>query len=264
MKKLIITLSFVCCAVCMYAQDLISLNDGTTIKAKVTEVSDNEIVYKKFSNLEGPSYRAKKNLVSKITYANGSTEIYSQHTAKPVVKNELKKTIFQVDPLGIVQFGPVMGVEFLAGQNSYIDVHYRWVYGGLLYHMLASDFFNRDYQASITNSGIGIGYKYMLPSRSSHRMYIGGFLEHLKMSETYNPGEWNEEESKTKGIVYCADWGYRWHFSKMSLSVGANIGFQNSYYSKYSDEDFSERGLKTSKEEGTMRPLLLAKVTLGF
>jgi len=55
--------------------DIIYLRDGTTIKAKVEEVSETKIKYKNYNNLEGPSYIITKNKVLRIKYANGTSEI---------------------------------------------------------------------------------------------------------------------------------------------------------------------------------------------
>ncbi|MDO9340508.1 MAG: hypothetical protein Q7T72_08285 [Bacteroidales bacterium] len=61
-----------------FAQDKIYKTDRTIIEAKVQEVGDAEIKYKKFSNLNGPIYILKKEDVSMIVYENGEKEVYNQ------------------------------------------------------------------------------------------------------------------------------------------------------------------------------------------
>jgi len=45
------------------------------ILCKVLEIDDNNIKYKKFSNITGPTYVIKKSEVFKIKYSNGTSEI---------------------------------------------------------------------------------------------------------------------------------------------------------------------------------------------
>jgi hypothetical protein len=69
----------------VFAQDIIHKNDSTTIEAKVQEIGETEIKYKKFANQDGPVYTVKKSDVSYIMYQNGEKEVYSV-PPPPVVK----------------------------------------------------------------------------------------------------------------------------------------------------------------------------------
>jgi hypothetical protein len=55
--------------------------DGTIIKAKILEVSDESIKYKKADNPDGPTYTASKSSITSINYANGDVEKFSTETA---------------------------------------------------------------------------------------------------------------------------------------------------------------------------------------
>ena len=68
----------------MFAQDIITLKDGTDIQAKVLEVGQDEISYKKFSNLEGPTYKMGIADILMITYQNGEQEMYNTNNEKKV------------------------------------------------------------------------------------------------------------------------------------------------------------------------------------
>lgn len=61
----------------MMAQDVIVKKDGSTILVKVEEINSNEIKYKKWSNLEGPTYSVSKSEISRINYQNGDVEMIS-------------------------------------------------------------------------------------------------------------------------------------------------------------------------------------------
>ena len=56
------------------AQDVIVKKDGSTILSKVVEVSDTQVKYKKFSNLEGPMYIVSISELTSINYQNGEKE----------------------------------------------------------------------------------------------------------------------------------------------------------------------------------------------
>ena len=60
------------------AQDIILKNDGSEIKSKVIEVTLNEVKYKRFDNIDGPTYTLIKTDIFKINYQNGTSEVYNQ------------------------------------------------------------------------------------------------------------------------------------------------------------------------------------------
>jgi hypothetical protein len=58
------------------AQDVITLIKGGNIQAKVQEIKSKEIVYKKFSNLNGPNYYIDIEDVEKINYESGAVDVF--------------------------------------------------------------------------------------------------------------------------------------------------------------------------------------------
>ena len=78
MGKILLSLALAAAfAIPSFAQDIVILKNGTSIDAKVLEVDDNSIRYKKFDNPEGPTYTEKKEAISEIRYKNGSKEIFN-------------------------------------------------------------------------------------------------------------------------------------------------------------------------------------------
>jgi len=61
-----------------FAQDVITLKNGTDINALVQEIGDVEVLYKKFDNPNGPNYTLKKSEILMIRYVNGSKDIFSE------------------------------------------------------------------------------------------------------------------------------------------------------------------------------------------
>ena len=76
MKQLLMFL-FLLCSVSASAQDVIVKKDGSTILSKVLEVGQNEIKYKKYDNLEGPTYTINKSELQAINYQNGAKDTFS-------------------------------------------------------------------------------------------------------------------------------------------------------------------------------------------
>ena len=62
----------------IYAQDVIFKKNGDEIKAKVEEIGSTDIKYKKFENLNGPSYTIAKSEVFIVKYENGTKDIINQ------------------------------------------------------------------------------------------------------------------------------------------------------------------------------------------
>lgn len=82
MKRLLFILAFaVCGSFCLSAQDIITLHDGTDIQAKILEVTTTEVKYKKFSNLEGPTFSLPKSDIQIVHYQNGENEVFNSFTA---------------------------------------------------------------------------------------------------------------------------------------------------------------------------------------
>jgi hypothetical protein len=65
------------------SQDVIILKDsGDRIQAKVIEVGENDVKYKKFDNQEGPIYTISKAEIDMILYVNGSKDVFIEEPDK--------------------------------------------------------------------------------------------------------------------------------------------------------------------------------------
>lgn len=86
MKKALILVVSVLIVSTVKAQDLIVLKNAEEILAKVTTITTDTITYKKWSNLEGPSYTTPKSAIFYIKYQNGEKDIFQ----KEDMVNEIK------------------------------------------------------------------------------------------------------------------------------------------------------------------------------
>lgn len=67
----------------LQAQDVITMDDGTTIVAKVLDISSTEVKYKKYSNPNGPTYTIGIGKINSITFENGEKEVFSKNAESP-------------------------------------------------------------------------------------------------------------------------------------------------------------------------------------
>jgi hypothetical protein len=58
------------------AQDIITLKNGDEIKSKVLEVLSDQVKYKKWENIDGPTYSSMKTEVFMIKYQNGTKDVF--------------------------------------------------------------------------------------------------------------------------------------------------------------------------------------------
>jgi len=63
-----------------YAQDIITTKKGEDIKAKVLEITIQEVKYKKVENPDSPIYSLLKSDILMIRYENGSKDIFNEET----------------------------------------------------------------------------------------------------------------------------------------------------------------------------------------
>ncbi len=73
------------------AQDIITTKDGTDIQAKILEVTTKEVKYKKFNNMDGPTFTMLKSDILIVRYQNGENEVFkeSRKTTSPNSGNEV-------------------------------------------------------------------------------------------------------------------------------------------------------------------------------
>jgi len=77
MKKIILlTLIAIFTLTLCYSQDVITTRSGESIQARVLEVGQTEIKYKKFDNPEGPVYWILKSVVLMVKYENGTVDVF--------------------------------------------------------------------------------------------------------------------------------------------------------------------------------------------
>lgn len=94
-KSIVLFLAGLCGLSSAVAQDLIFRTDASRIEAKVTEITPEEVRYKRFSNPDGPTYVLPVKDIRYIEYPNGEKEVFS--TSEPIPATPLTPAT-PVDP----------------------------------------------------------------------------------------------------------------------------------------------------------------------
>lgn len=73
-----------------FSQDIITNKNGEDIKAKVIEVNQTEIKYKKHGSQSGPTYTLDKREILMVRYEDGTKDIFNEQTEKSKTSNSKK------------------------------------------------------------------------------------------------------------------------------------------------------------------------------
>jgi hypothetical protein len=273
MKKVII-LTLICFLFSgiLSAQDIIVLKTGLEVKSKVLEITQSEIKYKKFDNLDGPTISVSKSEVVMIRYQNGTNDIISsnlpaQETERSKTESRLNSRPFRMgfyaEPLGIVQFGPHLGAEMTIANHLIIDGHLRFSSIGLLMRVVTADD-EEGLPDKLSGTGFGGGFKFLAPSRIGG-FYIGALFEISSLTETYAEGDAWVWESKQNMIIPMVSTGYKFRFpSGFYFNTGANLGASvitdaSWHYLKNYKNDSS-----IHKDDTGVHPFGMLEVALGI
>ena len=94
MKRLLLTLAMIVCAAQMLvAQDVIVTRQAERIDARVLEVSETAIKYKKTSNPDGPTFVLSTEKIASILYANGEVQVFEQQQPKVTPVEQQPKSV---------------------------------------------------------------------------------------------------------------------------------------------------------------------------
>lgn len=87
MRSILLSIAFFTFLI-SFSQDEITKKDGLILKVKVTEITDDIVKYKKFENLEGPTYNLEMIKISQIKYQNGSIDKFEEDKMEPTLNIE--------------------------------------------------------------------------------------------------------------------------------------------------------------------------------
>lgn len=85
-----------------FAQDLITKKDGTDIEAKILEVSNTELKYKKLDNMDGPVFTIPTSEVLIVRYSNGTNQVFQ---SAPTLSASKKRSGYYATDISLIEPG---------------------------------------------------------------------------------------------------------------------------------------------------------------
>lgn len=255
---------FLTCVFSAKAQDKIILLDGSSVQAKVREVSPRQVIYRRWDNQDGPEYVVNRRDVDRIVYQNGTEEVitrsrFSREPRRPAVphasegdnREVLQRTSVSGYGKNILSIAPIqMTNESAAG----LGIHYERMLDKnniiALYIPVALSFFEDEVsnngwssmyypKKSRTMAYIYPGAKFY-PAGSAHRVSYSvgpsfglGFGTKYKEKRTIDPGTGSVIYTYDEGSVFKAGFlvtnGLNIQPTK-ALYVGLELGVGIFYY----------------------------------
>jgi len=207
---------------------------------------------------------AAKNIITKcllIIIIVIFTIIPNQLFAQFDEDNSISPFALSVNPLGVLQFGPMINMEFGFPNNLVINIHTRFHSAGLLSYATPEESDDID---DLSGMAFGGGLLFFMTD-NKHKPYVGGLIEYHTHDILYLEGNVDEWERTDKGIVLIANGGYRFRFSGgFFMNAGAYLGAAILNYEwDYADPTYSEAG-DDDKEGTDVTPFGMIEFTLGF
>ncbi len=110
---------------------------------------------------------------------------------------------FWINPLGFVQFGPTIGVEFKTIRTLFLGAHFRYAAMGALYNAIEADAgYEEEAEIWMGSGALGVEAKYYASlGNSPHFLYYGMFGEYVWGGHTLYQGGEHVRDSTTGAYV---------------------------------------------------------------
>lgn len=176
--------------------------------------------------------------------------------------NSMKGVSLSLNPLGFLQFGPIVNAEVGLTDHVVLNGHIRFASLGLLSKVVMYDEDDDIYPDHIAGTGIGGGVIYFFGDKKS-KPYLGGLLEFHNTVSTYDTGFTYEWESESNMVVVLVNGGYRFRFDggfyvNTGAYFGAAVGEDNWYYTNPEVPEYGEMNPSSSTF-----PFGMLELTLG-
>ena len=195
----------------------------------------------------------------------GEQTEFSFETNSPVYtlefdEEDISKFALSINPLGFIQFGPVINAEFGIKENIALNTHVRFPSLGVLTYVLK---YHDDGLDELSGIAFGGGLIYFFGENMS-KPYVGGMIEYHRTESLYAKNEGWEWSQIDRSGVFIFNGGYRWRFEggffvNTGVFFGAAMG---NYDWEYADPsyDLDEPG----GDGKDITPFGMFEVTLGI
>lgn len=224
MRKLLLVLTFALITISLTAQDKIYFNDSSTVEAKILTVSKDNITYKKFDNIEGPTYEMDLTEINMIIYQNGTHQMFNNEVKKNtpnVTRNtDFRKNRINADLLAIGENGPT-SISYERLNKS----------GALGIEVPFSVYFNADGIVGYTG---GVNLKFYLTHKRGKGLYIGPSVG-IGVFDWYSDDYYYSRAESEFSTYVGGKMGYQFQVSKL---FGINLAANGGTISNFEDYDF--------------------------
>lgn len=145
MKQLLFFFTIIFCITIINAQDFIVLRDATEIESKVLEITETNVSYKKWDNLDGPVFSINRDKVFFIKFANGTKEVFYTGEATKKTSSQPNNAVkTSSEPSPFWQNRPFINGVFFSG---YVDFtgFVGYSYGGSVTVSMGARIFDYGY-----------------------------------------------------------------------------------------------------------------------
>ena len=195
----------------------------------------------------------------------GEQTEFSFETNSPVYtlefdEEDISKFALSINPLGFIQFGPVINAEFGIKENIALNTHVRFPSLGVLTYVLK---YHDDGLDELSGIAFGGGLIYFFGENMS-KPYVGGMIEYHRTESLYAKNEGWEWSQIDRSGVFIFNGGYRWRFEggffvNTGVFFGAAMG---NYDWEYADPSYDLD--EPSGDGKDVTPFGMFEVTLGI
>lgn len=101
-----------------FSQDILTYKNGSEVKVKVTEVTQLEVKFKRYDNVDGPLYTVLKSDVLMIQYENGTQDRFSSQKDAGAVPSPADRELTDAGEERIRYNGPRVGLTAIGSGSS--------------------------------------------------------------------------------------------------------------------------------------------------
>lgn len=211
MKQLLVFLLFLCSA-SVSAQDVIVKKDGSTVVCRVVEVNATEIVYKKWSDLNGSNYVMERSSASAINYESGKKVDLSEVDNQYLPHNQ---------NTGEQQYNDNALLAIDRASHPKWKRKFKWN----LRAAYAMDFYNMKFDMAgkeenlKTGSSFDVGAGLVFPLKDEN-MFIGGDFGFSILTIKWTLDDGN---AVAPFLYFAPYWGYKFMIGK-NISIAPYVG----------------------------------------
>lgn len=176
-------------------------------------------------------------------------------------ENAMPKFGLSINPLGFVQFGPLINMEVGLTDNVILNMHARVSFLGILTYLINE---HEDGLDELFGMAGGGGPIYFFGT-SRNKPYAGVLLEFDHLRLLYAQGDQWEWEKTVNSVVFAMNGGYRFRFANgVFINTGAFLGAAIGRYKwEYSDISYGEYD-NTSRDGLDVTPFGMLEVAFGI